>query len=354
MIEKIKSKLSALIKSRQLRLGFASLLTAAAIACATLLTCSIHTIKIFDGSKTYTVRSFDKNIAMAIETVDLESEHYEVSETVSSDSMTSVKITYGFPVYITQGNKTIETVFYGGTVRDALMNAGFTPDKHDFAEPSFDTVINDSCYIDYTDINYIKTTKKQSIPFKTATVYTDNLNDGEKKVARQGKNGIKEVTVTEKLVNGVSVSSDKKVKVISKSVNKKVLVGTTNKKKITDLNCVSTLSPKTEIELDKNGVPVNYKSKMTVRATAYTHTGNPCSTGVMPKPGYIAVNPKVIPYGTKMFIKTTDGNYIYGYAVAADTGGFIKRHPTGIDLFFDTESECRQFGVRTAEIYILE
>ncbi|MBR6564176.1 MAG: 3D domain-containing protein, partial [Clostridia bacterium] len=59
------------------------------------------------------------------------------------------------------------------------------------------------------------------------------------------------------------------------------------------------------------------------------------------------------PYGTEMFIKTTDGKYIYGYAVAADTGGFIKRHPTGIDLFFDTEKECINFGVRTAEIYIL-
>jgi 3D (Asp-Asp-Asp) domain-containing protein len=54
-----------------------------------------------------------------------------------------------------------------------------------------------------------------------------------------------------------------------------------------------------------------------------------------------------------MFIKTTDGKYIYGYAVAADTGGFIKNYPTGIDLFFDTRGECVDFGVRTAEIYIL-
>ena len=56
----------------------------------------------------------------------------------------------------------------------------------------------------------------------------------------------------------------------------------------------------------------------------------------------------------ELYIVTNDGIYIYGYAVAADTGGFIKRHPTGIDLFFDTESECRKFGVRSAEIYILE
>lgn len=93
---------------------------------------------------------------------------------------------------------------------------------------------------------------------------------------------------------------------------------------------------------------------MTSRATAYTYTGHNCATGVAPQPGYIAVNPNVIPYGTKMFIKTADGGVIYGYAVAADTGGFIKNHPTGVDLFMATRSECVSFGVRNVEIYILE
>ncbi|MBR4123359.1 MAG: hypothetical protein IKT93_02940 [Clostridia bacterium] len=45
---------------------------------------------------------------------------------------------------------------------------------------------------------------------------------------------------------------------------------------------------------------------------------------------------------------------IYGYAVAADTGGFIKKHPTGVDLFMTSESACVSFGVRNMEIYILE
>ena len=49
MIERIKSKLSALLKSRRSHLCALALFTAAAIAGATLLDCSIHTIKIFDG-----------------------------------------------------------------------------------------------------------------------------------------------------------------------------------------------------------------------------------------------------------------------------------------------------------------
>ena len=121
-----------------------------------------------------------------------------------------------------------------------------------------------------------------------------------------------------------------------------------------DVNDISTLSVPFTIELDDNGNPVNYKEKRVARATAYTYTGNNCSTGVAPQPGYIAVNPKVIPYGTKMYIKSADGSIIYGYAVAADTGGFIRNYPTGVDLFFTTEGACVNFGVRNMEIYILE
>ncbi len=357
MIEKIKSKLSAFMEGRQMRLRIAALLTALTVATAALLNCPIHTIKIFDGNKTYTVRTLNNNVAAVMENVKLQSQIYEIEETKTQDYVTSVKITYGFPVYITQGDKTTRVEFCGGTVKDALALAGITPDKHDFVEPALNTEITETTYIDYTNIDYIQTTKQESIPFKTKKVYSNKLAAGEKKVTTEGENGVKEITYTEKLVNGVSTEKKAtKTVTLTKAVTKKITVGTKGLDKIpyNKDNCVSTLSPKIEIELNENGVPVNYKSKMKVRATAYTHTGNRCATGVKPQPGYIAVNPKVIPYGTKMFIKTSDGKYIYGYAVAADTGGFIKKHPTGVDLFFDTESECRKFGVRSVEIYILE
>ncbi len=357
MIEKIKSKLSALKKSRHVRLAIASFLTALAVVSATLLNCSIHTIKIFDGHKTYTVRSLNNNVALAVESIALKSNTYEVLETKTDDSITTVKISYSFPVHITQGGVTQTIEFTAGTVKDALAEVGITPDKFDFVEPALDTELNAESYIDYTDIEYVKTSKKEKVPYDTEKTYSSKIAKGEKKVTTEGEKGVNNVITTSKYVNGELVKTTSKTKVISKPVTKKVTIGTKEVKKTTkktNKNHVSVLSPKNEIELDENGVPVNYKSKITVRATAYTHTGNRCSTGVMPKPGYIAVNPKVIPYGTKMFIKTTDGKYIYGYAVAADTGGFIKRHPTGVDLFFNSESECRKFGVRTAEIYILE
>ena len=356
MIEKIKYHLSALLKSKQMRVSAISLLTALTIAVVTLLNCSIHTIKIFDGEKTYTVRSLDNNVASVMSGLELKSQNYEILKTEVSNRLTQVEISYGFPVYITMGDQTFEVEFYGGTVADVLKSTDITVDEFDFIEPSLDTQITETTYIDYTDIEYVDGSYQEKIPYKTETVYSNSLTKGTKKTTKQGSEGLKNVYYTEKFVNGVSVEKNvTNTEVVTEAVNAQVTVG---KKEVvktnSDVKCVSTLSPASPIELDANGNPVNFKSKMTVRATAYTYTGNKCSTGVAPQPGYIAVNPKVIPYGTKMYIKTVDGKYIYGYAVAADTGGFIRKHPTGVDLFFTSESACDAFGVRYAEIYILE
>lgn len=354
MIEKIKYRLLKIIPNKQIRLGALSLLTIVTILAVTLLHTSVHTFKFFDGENTYTVTSLNRNVASVMAKMKFKSEKYAILDTNVYNGTTSVEITYGFPVYITQGDKTIEINFLGGTVADALAQAGITVDIHDFVEPSLTTVIKKTEYIDYTDIGYTSGSYTEEIPYETKTEYTPNMNKGASIVTKKGVKGSQVVNYTQTLINGVpSLTEIVSTTILKQPVNAVKLVGTTpvigNPK-----NWVSTIAPKNPIELDANGVPIKYKSKLTVRATAYTHTGNRTSTGVWPKPGHIAVNPKIIPYGTKMFIKTVDGKYIYGYAVAADTGGFIKKHPTGIDLFMDTERQCINFGVRKAEIYILE
>ncbi len=71
-------------------------------------------------------------------------------------------------------------------------------------------------------------------------------------------------------------------------------------------------------------------------------------------PGRVAVDPDQIPYGTKLYIVSSDGRYVYGYAVAADTGGFVwNGSGTTVDLYMNTYSECMSFGRRTVEIYVL-
>ena len=341
MIKKLKYRLAKILNSRRVRTGGMALCLAFTIIAATLLGCPIHTEEIFAGEKFYTLNKMFPQNAM----------------TVSAKETEEVKT---YPVYVTCGEETVTVDFTAGTVADAILKAGFTPDENDFAQPSLDTVINDTIYIDYTDVEYVEGFYNETVAFTTETVYDAEKQEGYTALSQKGVNGETQVYYTEKLVNGVSAEKTvTETKVLTAPQNAVKVVGTKKAetkavKTSADVKCISTLSEPFTIELDENGNPVNYKSKRTARATAYTYTGNNCSTGVAPQPGYIAVNPKVIPYGTKMYIKSADGSVVYGYAVAADTGGFIRNYPTGIDLFMSTKSACTNFGVRNMEIYILE
>ena len=105
-------------------------------------------------------------------------------------------------------------------------------------------------------------------------------------------------------------------------------------------------------ELDSNGVPVNYQKKISGIASAYSG-GTVTSTGMKPRTGYVAVDPQKIPYGSRLFIRCQDGSYIYGYAVAQDTGSFIRKTNRIVDLYFNSKAECVRFGLRNVDIYVL-
>ena len=100
-----------------------------------------------------------------------------------------------------------------------------------------------------------------------------------------------------------------------------------------------------------DGQVLSYSSTLSVQATAYTG-GGVTATGTSARYGAIAVDPKVIPYGTKMYIISDDGKWIYGVATAEDCGGAIKGNI--IDLYFDDYNTCIQFGRRNCTVYILD
>lgn len=269
----------------------------------------------------------------------------------------SLAVKYAFPVNITYSAQKYTVNVTGGTVKDALAKAGIALNQYDIINLSTDTVLTKTENIDITHIDYITETSTEEIPFFSTTSYSSKLAEGNKQTT-DGKVGLKQVTYQRKLVNGIVTESQVvSENIIQKPVNKTVVIGTKKPAVTTSasVSCISKLTPNAPIELDKNGNPVSYKKHITVQATAYTAaSGKHCSTGVVASPGYIAVNPKFIPYGTKMFIKSSDGSYIYGYAIAADTGGFAKSRPTNVDLFFSSKQQCVAFGRRNVEIYILE
>ncbi|MBU4193825.1 MAG: hypothetical protein KKF66_02355, partial [Actinobacteria bacterium] len=89
---------------------------------------------------------------------------------------------------------------------------------------------------------------------------------------------------------------------------------------------------------------------LTMRATAYSPEepglSDTTASGLKAGKGVVAVDPSVIPLGTRLYI---DG---YGYAIAADTGGAIKGNR--IDLCFDTLQEVTAYGCRTVKVEILD
>lgn len=328
----------------------------AALVCATLfLGISVNTIRISDGENVFTVRTIANDINTVLKSVNLKSDSYRVMSSTVKDGVKDVKIAYTFPVYLTIGENTMKLEVTETTVGDIVKQAGYIIDEYDMVEPAPETKVTKTCYIDYSDISYTYAVRQETIPCGMDTVYSNQKMTGTK-TTEAGTNGLKEVTYSYKYVNGVMVESVVTNTVtVTEAVNGKTIIGTKKPAVTTssNVNTISTLVPSSPIQLDANGNPVNYKNHITVQATGYTYTGNNCSTGVAPQPGYIAVNPKYIPYGTKMYIKSSDGRYIYGYAIAADTGGFIKSRPTNVDLFFSTRSACVNFGRRNVEIYIL-
>src|SRR5450830_1042165 len=91
------------------------------------------------------------------------------------------------------------------------------------------------------------------------------------------------------------------------------------------------------------GLPATGELKMV--ATAY-FSGGKTATGLRARKGIVAVDPSVIPLGTKLYIEG------YGEAQAADIGSSIKGNR--IDLCFDSLQECMAFGKRTINVYLVE
>ena len=146
-----------------------------------------------------------------------------------------------------------------------------------------------------------------------------------------------------------------------------ILDQTVTKAPVTEIIAVGTAQPEPDPKPEDmplirdgyiylpTGEVLTYSGTDTIRATAYTHTDAGCdfitATGTTVHRGTVAVDPRYIPYGTRMFIVSNDGAYICGVCVAEDCGGDIKGDR--MDIYFPTHGECIQFGRRVCTIYYL-
>lgn len=229
------------------------------------------------------------------------------------------------------------------TVADALLENGFQIGADDWAQPGFETLVTDGMEITLYRITVQEetVTEKFSGPVENRT--DDSMYKDEKKVIK-GEDGVKEVTY-KVMYNG---DSEAYREVVSETVTKEP--GTT----------VIVTGTRERMTATKQGRTFTYSKKITVKATAYDtsleENGGYTKTaiGLTPKFGVVAVDPRVIPLGSKLYIESVDdgGSWTYGYCIAGDTGGAIKGNR--VDLCYNTQYECICFGRRSATVYVLD
>ncbi|WP_241494479.1 G5 and 3D domain-containing protein [Bacillus coahuilensis] len=265
----------------------------------------------------------------------------KLSEQLAKD--TKVQIQKAFAVKVNDGGEEKEVWSVSTTVADFLKQQGFTLGELDRVEPGLDKLISQNDGIQIIRVEKVTDVVEESTDYAVVTQKDSSLEKGVEKVVQSGKSGKvkKEYEVIKE--NGKEV--DRKLvteEVVEKAEDKIVAVGT---KVVTAQVSRGTTS---------SSAPSSSAREFYVSATAYTAFCNGCSgvtaTGIdlraNPNSKVIAVDPSVIPLGTKVWVEG------YGYAVAADTGSAIKGNK--IDLFFSSKSDALAFGRKNVLIKILD
>ena len=252
-------------------------------------------------------------------------------------------------IRINNGGRAMVTNSYGETVGELLERVDLQLNEGDGidVELSAQTFNGMELNIDRWTTGIITVT--EAVPFETEYVETNKMVQGTEEIVSEGVNGELKHTAQVTYLNGQEVSREiiatEEVKApVTQVVKQGTFEAEPGKLTIGD-----------GIIVTADGQVYTYKRTMQAKATAYTHTDKGCdmitATGTTVHWGTVAVDPKKIPYGTKMFIVSNDGKYVYGLSAAEDCGGSIKGNR--IDLYMPTTSECFTFGVRSCTVYFL-
>ncbi len=308
---------------------------------------------IIDGESTYyettaeTVGTF-----LASESIELGEEdiiNVEMDDEITSSMRIVIDTPFEVLVSVDGGEyeaveTNVETI---GKLIVQLRNSEEGTDYQTAEGISSSTKLEEGMKIDLLSVTTKTFTKTESIPFETKTVDSDELYVGETKVAQEGAEGEKVITMKSVYVGGVlkeTYSIDSNVTKVP--VDKIINNGTKEKPQ-----------PKAQAATATGGSVSNYSYSdvITMSATAYCPCKKCCgknakgitASGMKATYGVAAVDTRVIPLGTKLYVEG------YGYCVAADTGGAIKGNR--IDLCYDTHYSALHsgYGHTPVKVYIL-
>ena len=294
---------------------------------------------------------------------------------------TEISVVRGIKIYLEKSGHTKLVYVPEGTVKEALAYKGCELCKEGNKGIKESTPVTSGMKICVDEVLYRTTFKTESVEPAVIEEACSTLPAGEKMVKQEGKQGKIETSFNEKYVNGELVEKKEgKSTVIVRPESKVILVGTkveevkiSETEKTEEKNPVFadfSETPKLETKTlstsganadedfgrssDKSGDSFSYSTLISGVCTAYNEVDGVTAIGTAPKVGTVAVNPAVIPYGTRLYICSADGSYVYGYAIAEDTGDACMAGDIVVDLYMDSETECDSFGRQELNIYVLD
>ncbi|NLJ99827.1 MAG: DUF348 domain-containing protein [Clostridia bacterium] len=241
-----------------------------------------------------------------------------------------VSIMRAFDVQVIVEGEKREITTCKNRVEDILAGAGIPLGENHVVRPSLKKEINEPGVIRVSRVDKEHVTIDEKIPHEVINENDANLARGSTRVKQKGADGLKRKIVEVTFVDGEETERKLvETKIVRQPRSKIVAKGT-----------------KTVNLASRGGTNLRYRKAMTAKVTAYTATGRRTATGTKPRVGTIAVDPRVIPLGTRLYV---DG---YGYGVAQDTGGSIVGNK--IDVFMESQAAARNWGVRTKKVFVLE
>ncbi|KIL52501.1 G5 and 3D domain-containing protein [Jeotgalibacillus soli] len=237
------------------------------------------------------------------------------------------------------------------TVADFLKQQDIKLNKDDRTEPGLDTKLAEGATVKIVRVEKVTDVLEEPKDFAVESRKDNDLAEGTEQVIQKGEKGLIEKTYEVVKENGKEVSRElKSEKTLKESRNEVVAVGT--KVYVAQVSRGQQSTQASQTSNTSSAEPSGGK-EMYVTSTAYTAYCNGCSgitaTGINlkanPNLKVIAVDPSVIPLGSKVYVEG------YGYAVAGDTGGAIKGNK--IDVFLPTKEAAYSWGNKQVKIKIL-
>lgn len=241
-----------------------------------------------------------------------------------------------------------------GSVSDALEAAGIDVGDDDLINVGLAEPLNANTNIIINRVEYVTEVKLEAIDYATEYKEDDSYVIGYSKVLVDGEEGELAKTICHTYVDGKLASSDVvSTEVTEEPVDEVIVTGTAEVNPIAAMS-ISQLDVPDDLALDENGVPTSYSQVLTGKSCAYSARPTAkTASGRQVKVGYVAVDPSIIPYGTELYIVSTDGKYVYGYAVAADTGTALLDGRILVDLFMESYEASCEWGAKQVNIYVL-